>query len=102
MVEILLKIRTKVLETDGNMDKVFELLPTGGNTGTLDGRFKDYSQFIYAKTGTLSNNHNLSGYIVTKSGKLLVFSYMNNHYRYKTSTIQKQTDTILKDFYLYY
>jgi D-alanyl-D-alanine carboxypeptidase/D-alanyl-D-alanine-endopeptidase (penicillin-binding protein 4) len=102
MVEILLKIRTKVLETDGNMDKVFELLPTGGNTGTLDGRFKDYPQFIYAKTGTLSNNHNLSGYIVTKSGKLLVFSYMNNHYRYKTSTIQKQTDTILKDFYLYY
>jgi D-alanyl-D-alanine carboxypeptidase/D-alanyl-D-alanine-endopeptidase (penicillin-binding protein 4) len=102
MVEILLKIRTKVLETDGNLDKVLELLPTGGNTGTLDGRFKDYPQFIYAKTGTLSNNHNLSGYIVTKSGKLLVFSYMNNHYRYKTSTIQKQTDTILKDFYLYY
>ena len=102
MVEILLKIRKKSLEVDGNMDKIFELLPTGGNSGTLDGRFKNYPQFIYAKTGTLSNNHNLSGYIVTKSGKLLIFSYMNNHYRYKLSAIQKQTDTILKDFYLYY
>jgi len=101
MVEVLLKIRTKALETDGNMDRVFSLLPTGGR-GTLENRFSYYPEFIYAKTGTLSNNHNLSGYIVTKSGKLLVFSYMNNHYMYKTSTIQKQTDTILKDFYLYY
>lgn len=101
MVEVLLKIRAKALETDGNMERVFELLPTGGR-GTLEKRFADYPEFVYAKTGTLSNNHNLSGYLVTKSGKLLIFSYMNNHYRYKTSTIQKQTDTILKDFYLYY
>lgn len=102
MVELLLKIRTKALKTDGNMERVFELLPTGGKSGTLDTRFTDYPEFIYAKTGTLSNNHNLSGYLVTKSGKLLVFSYMNNHYLYKTSTVQKQTDTILKDFYLHY
>jgi len=101
MVELLLKIRVKALETDGNMDRIFELLPTGGR-GTLKERFADYPPFIYAKTGTLSNNHNLSGYLVTKSGKLLIFSYMNNHYRFRTSTIQKQTDTILKDFYLYY
>jgi D-alanyl-D-alanine carboxypeptidase/D-alanyl-D-alanine-endopeptidase (penicillin-binding protein 4) len=102
MVEVLIKIRKKVLETDGNMKRVFDLLPTGGKTGTLKNRFTDYPEFIYAKTGSLSNNHNLSGYLVTKSGKLLIFSYMNNHYRYKTSTIQKQTDVILKDFYLYY
>ncbi len=101
IVELLLKIRTKTLKTDGNMDRIFELLPTGGR-GTLEKRFTDYPEFIYAKTGTLSNNHNLSGYLVTKSGKLLIFSYMNNHYKYKTSTIQKQTDTILKDFHLYY
>lgn len=102
MVEVLIKIRSKALEKDGSMKRVFELLPTGGKTGTLKNRFTEYPEFIYAKTGTLSNNHNLSGYIVTKSGKLLIFSYMNNHYMYKTSTIQKQTDTILKDFYLHY
>jgi len=102
MVEVLLKIRTKALATDGSLDRIFYLLPTGGKSGTLDGRFSNYPKFIYAKTGTLSNNHNLSGYLVTKSGKILVFSYMNNHYMYKTSTIQKQTDTILKDFYLHY
>jgi D-alanyl-D-alanine carboxypeptidase/D-alanyl-D-alanine-endopeptidase (penicillin-binding protein 4) len=102
MVEVLIKIRKKALITDGNMDRVFELLPTGGKTGTLEDRFTNYLPFIYAKTGTLSNNHNLSGYLVTKSGKLLIFSYMNNHYKYKTSTIQKQTDKILEDFYLYY
>ncbi|MEN8137926.1 MAG: D-alanyl-D-alanine carboxypeptidase [Bacteroidota bacterium] len=102
MVEILIKIREEAMSKDHNMDKIFEFFPTGGKTGTLDGRFKDLPPFIHAKTGTVSNNHNLSGYLITKSGKLLIFSYMNNHYKYKTSTIKKQTDTILEDFYKYY
>lgn len=102
MVEILIKIRTETLLKNGNMNSLFEIFPTGGQTGTLKKRFTNYPPFIYAKTGTLSNNHNLSGYLVTKSGKLLIFSYMNNHYKYKTSTIKKQTDKILEDFYLYY
>ncbi|MEN8116628.1 MAG: D-alanyl-D-alanine carboxypeptidase [Bacteroidota bacterium] len=102
MVEILNMIRiTAESKYDGDIAKLFDMFPTGGK-GTLKHRFKNHPPFIYAKTGTLSNNHNLSGYMVTRSGKLLIFSYMNNHYRNKTSTIKEQTDTILEDFYLRY
>ena len=54
-----------------------ELLPKGQTSGTL----KDwYSPAIYAKTGTLSNNHSLAGYIEAESGKTMIFVIMANHY----------------------
>ncbi|NOZ47645.1 MAG: D-alanyl-D-alanine carboxypeptidase [Chlorobi bacterium] len=102
MVETLNMIR--IAAEDRNNDgltKLFDIFPTGGK-GTLKHRFNNQPPFIHAKTGTLSNNHNLSGYLTTKSGKLLIFSYMNNHYRHKTSTVQKQTDKILEEYYLRY
>ena len=63
-------------------ERITSLLPTGGE-GTLEELYlpgEDENPFIFAKTGTLSNNHNLSGYLVTKSGKRMIFSFMNNHY----------------------
>jgi len=36
--------------------------------------------FVWGKTGTLKNNHNYSGYIITNNGKLYVFSIMINHF----------------------
>ncbi len=102
MVEILLKILDKRGTSEAERTRLFHLLPTGGKSGTLKRRFKKHPGFVHAKTGTLSNNHNLSGYLRTKSGKLLVFSYMNNHYLHDTKHIKAQTDIILTDFYLHY
>jgi len=101
MVQLLLKIKKEYGKTEANLQRIFELLPQSGE-GTLHHRFKGYPSFIFGKTGTLSHNHNLSGYLVTKSGKLLIFSYMNNHYMTKTKYIKEQTDKILTDFYLNY
>ncbi|WP_369048032.1 D-alanyl-D-alanine carboxypeptidase/D-alanyl-D-alanine-endopeptidase [Tenacibaculum sp. UWU-22] len=71
--------------------RVFNLFPIGGKSGTLKSWYKgNPSPYIYAKSGTLGNNYNLSGYLVTNSGKVLVFSYMNNHFLHQTKDVKKQ------------
>lgn len=66
-------------------DRIFELLPQGQTSGTLEDW---YTPNIYAKTGTLSNNHSLAGYIKTDSGKTLIFVMMANHYTAPTSWVR--------------
>ena len=45
------------------------------------------------KTGTVGNNHNISGYLLTNSGKVLVFSFMNNHFKKTNDEIRTQMQT---------
>ena len=60
------------------------LLATGGEAGTT--LANDYAPlpgeapFVWAKTGTLRRNHCLSGFLLGDSGRLLVFSFMHNHF----------------------
>jgi len=62
-------------------EKLLSYFPIGGISGTLKNYYKNEKPYIYAKSGTLSNNYNLSGYLKTKKGTILIFSYMNNHYQ---------------------
>ncbi len=75
-------------------DRITSILPTGGQ-GTLKNRFLSEEPYIFAKTGTLSNNHNLSGFLITKSGKRMIFSFMNNHYIRSTSEVKRAMDDFL-------
>ncbi len=70
-----------------------ELFPQGQTSGTLE---EWYSPNVYAKTGTLSNNHSLAGYIITDSGKTLIFVMMANHYTVPTSTVRENFGIILE------
>lgn len=90
MVFLLKKIKEEIPQ-----EKLFYLLPAGGQTGTLKNWYKAEEPYIFAKTGTLSNNHNLSGFIKTKSGKILAFSFMNNNYVLPTSEIKKTMEKFL-------
>lgn len=93
MVALLEKLDEKVLET-----QLLDALPQGGKQGTIRRLYanKDGGEpYVFAKTGTLSNNHCLSGYVITKSGNKLIFSFMNNNYVISTSEVQAQMDEIL-------
>lgn len=77
-------------------DKLFSLLAEGGGHGTLNGMFKENkAPFIYAKSGSMSGVYNLSGYMVTSSGKRLIFSFMNNNFNTPVSNVRKEVAQIL-------
>ncbi|MEO6251992.1 MAG: D-alanyl-D-alanine carboxypeptidase, partial [Ferruginibacter sp.] len=75
-------------------DRVKNILATGG-TGTLTAYFKKDSGFIYAKTGTLSNNCALSGFLITQKGKLLIFSVLTNNYPTGATPVRKAVEKFL-------
>jgi len=81
------------------LQKLLDYFPVGGETGTLKKWYANDKPFVYAKSGTLSNNYNLSGYLVTKKGTFLIFSYMNNHFRIPTSEVKEDIEKTLKKIY---
>lgn len=62
--------------------RLFNLFPAGGARGTIQNWYgaTDQKPFVFAKTGSMSGVHCLSGYIVTDSGKTLIFSFMHNNF----------------------
>lgn len=97
VVKLLEKISEEVPQK-----RLFQLLPAGGESGTLRNFYKAEEPYIYAKTGTISNVHTLSGYLKTKSGKVLIFSFMNNNYTVPSSEIKAGMEIILRNIYLNY
>jgi len=87
---LLQKIYAKVPQ-----ERLFKILPNGGASGTIKNQFKGEKPFIFAKTGSFSNNYNLSGYLITKKGKTLVFSFMNNNFTRPMSEVRKEVERIL-------
>jgi serine-type D-Ala-D-Ala carboxypeptidase/endopeptidase (penicillin-binding protein 4) len=91
-VKLLEKIYQKVPQ-----QRLFDLLPTGGKSGTIKGSFKNVAPFVFAKSGSFSNTYNISGYLRAKSGKILIFSCMNNNFTIPTSEIRKEVERILNE-----
>ena len=63
-------------------DTLLSLFPAGGVHGTLSEWYagKDGKTYVFAKTGSMGGVTCLSGYVRTRRGKVLIFSFMHNHF----------------------
>jgi len=83
------------IKNEFGLERIKNILPTGG-TGTITSYYKKEKGYIFAKTGTLSNNCALSGYLYTKKGKLLIFSILTNNYMGSATPVRKATERFLE------
>lgn len=83
------------MRTDFGMDRIKTILPTG-NEGTLEGRFVRDSNYIFAKTGTLSGVVSLSGFLYTKKNKLLIFSVLVNNHNSSADEIRRAVEKFVE------
>lgn len=95
IIKLLEKIRAEVPQ-----QKLYSILPAGGQSGTLKNGYKNTDKpFIFAKTGSLGGVYNLSGYLITKKGKTLLVSFMNNNFNQSTTKVRKEVEKILTWIY---
>jgi len=95
MVHVLYKLHAELPR-----ERLFRIFPAGGVSGTLKHWYGHKEKpYIYAKSGSLGNNYNLCGYLITKSGKTLLFSFMNNHFRTSPSEVKLRMQEILEALY---
>ncbi len=75
-----------------------ETLPIGGVDGTLEDRFRHapLKGHVWAKTGTLDEVNALSGYVETKSGRMLSFSILVDGRRPGSAAEAKAIDHIVE------
>ncbi|QIL75585.1 D-alanyl-D-alanine carboxypeptidase/D-alanyl-D-alanine-endopeptidase [Hymenobacter sp. HDW8] len=90
---LLLKLHQEVPEP-----RLLSLLAAGGGHGTLRRVYRDAAgPWFWGKTGTLSNNHNVCGYLKTRKGKLLAVSFMNNNHVAETTVVRHEMERVLKE-----
>ena len=84
----------KLIRKEIQWPKIKQLFPKSGESGTL----LDYPNLknIYAKTGTIKNNCNLSGFYENRKGKIIMFSVMVNHFTTSTDEIRSGIAEIIK------
>ncbi len=91
MSKLLQKIYTSLPQ-----ERLFSVLPIGGKAGTIKNAYASEPPFVFAKTGSLSNVHCLSGYVRTHTGKVMLFSFMHNNYTVSSKELKLEMDKVLR------
>lgn len=83
---------------DFGWNRIGKIFAAGNQGKQLTGYFDgDYANHIYAKTGGMSNNTALCGYLVTKKGHRLSFAIFANHFPGKVADSRRQFEKFLKN-----
>ena len=82
------------MKNEFGIERLKTIFPTGG-MGTLSNYYRGDSGFIYAKTGTMTGVVSLSGYLYTRTGKLLMFSVLINNHRQPAWMIRRKVESFL-------
>jgi len=83
-----------------SFERLQNIFPTGGETGgTLSSNYKNLNGKIFAKTGTLSGQVALSGYLITKKGKTLIFSVLVNNHTTTASNVRRAVEQFIQVLY---
>ena len=83
-----------------SFERLQNIFPTGGEAGgTLSSNYKNLNGKIFAKTGTLSGQVALSGYLITKKGKTLIFSVLVNNHTTTASNVRKAVEQFIQVLY---
>lgn len=89
------------MEQEFSRKRIETILP-GANQGTFRGYFKEMPGAIFAKTGSLSGQAAISGYLYTKKGKRLVFSILVNNHNTSGTKVRRATESFLENLYNQY
>lgn len=80
-----------------SMSYLQTIFPAAGRSGTLrDVYTANGDPYVFAKSGTLKNNYALSGYLVTRRGRILLFSFMHGNVVMETDLLKREIDRILR------
>ncbi len=82
------------LKDEYGMERMKVLFPAGG-TGTLQNYYLSDTPYIFAKTGTLNGVVALSGYLYTKTGRLLIFSFLVNSNTQPAAAVRRRMEAFL-------
>jgi serine-type D-Ala-D-Ala carboxypeptidase/endopeptidase (penicillin-binding protein 4) len=83
------------MKNEFGMERLKVILPTGGS-GTFKNYFQKDSGCIYAKTGSLSNHIAISGYLLTKKGRWLIFSILTNQFQGSATKVRRAEEKFLE------
>ena len=95
IVSILQKIYSKI-----GLEGIKRYFATFGKSGNLSQNFRKSENLVmYAKTGNIKNNSNISGFLMSKRGNWYCFSLMINHFELSVDQVKTEMGKILD--YLY-
>jgi len=75
------------------MSRLETIFPQGDVKGSIKAWYPDY---VFAKTGTMTGVHSLSGFMTTQKGKKIIFSFMHNNYLSSSKVYKPEMRKVLE------